>query len=72
MFRDEMKKAAEDFGLTLSENQLVQFTRYYELLVEWNEKMNLTATRRNMKSPSSTWSTRSPHTIRRSLMLRYR
>ena len=43
MFRDEMKKATEDFGLTLSENQLVQFTRYYELLVEWNEKMNLTA-----------------------------
>ena len=43
MFRDEMKKAAEDFGLTLSETQLAQFTRYYELLVEWNEKMNLTA-----------------------------
>ena len=43
MFRDEMKKAAEDFGLTLSEKQLAQFTRYYELLVEWNEKMNLTA-----------------------------
>ena len=43
MFRDEMKKAAEDFGLTLSESQLTQFTRYYELLVEWNEKMNLTA-----------------------------
>lgn len=43
MFRDEMKKAAEDFGLTLSEMQLAQFTRYYELLVEWNEKMNLTA-----------------------------
>ena len=43
MFRDEMKKATEDFGLTLSENQLVQFTRYYELLVEWKENMNLTA-----------------------------
>ena len=43
MFRDEMKRAAEDFGLALSETQLAQFTRYYELLVEWNEKMNLTA-----------------------------
>ena len=43
MFRDEMKRAAEDFGLALSEMQLAQFTRYYELLVEWNEKMNLTA-----------------------------
>ena len=38
MFRDEMKRAAEDFGLALSEMQLAQFTRYYELLVEWNEK----------------------------------
>ena len=38
MFRDEMKKAAEDFGLTLSENQLTQFTRYYELLVNGTRK----------------------------------
>lgn len=31
------------FGITLSEKQLGQFIRYYEMLVEWNEKMNLTA-----------------------------
>lgn len=43
MFSDEMKKAAEAYGLQLSETQLQQFTRYYELLIEWNEKMNLTA-----------------------------
>lgn len=28
--------------IVLSEQQLAQFERYYELLVEWNEKMNLT------------------------------
>ncbi|MCM1086516.1 MAG: 16S rRNA (guanine(527)-N(7))-methyltransferase RsmG [Muribaculaceae bacterium] len=33
----------KDFGITLSEAQLCQFMRYYELLVEWNQKMNLTA-----------------------------
>lgn len=30
-------------GITLSEKQLNQFERYFETLVEWNEKMNLTA-----------------------------
>lgn len=30
-------------GIQLSEKQLGQFQRYMELLVEWNEKMNLTA-----------------------------
>lgn len=43
MFQDEMKKAAEAYGLYLSEVQLQQFTRYYELIIAWNEKMNLTA-----------------------------
>ena len=43
MFIDEMKRAAADYGLALSGQQLQQFNRYYELLVEWNEKMNLTA-----------------------------
>lgn len=43
MFIDEMKKAAEAYGITLTDEQLQQFNRYYELLVEWNQKMNLTA-----------------------------
>jgi len=30
-------------GMELSERQLQQFEAYYKLLVEWNEKMNLTA-----------------------------
>ncbi len=33
----------KELDITLSEKQLEQFLRYYELLVEWNERMNLTA-----------------------------
>ena len=33
----------KELDITLSEKQLGQFLRYYELLVEWNERMNLTA-----------------------------
>lgn len=33
---------AEGIGIPLSERQLDQFEMYYRLLVEWNEKMNLT------------------------------
>jgi len=37
------KNNLKEFGLALTENQVEQYLRYYELLVEWNEKMNLTA-----------------------------
>ena len=43
MFQKFMAEAAEAAGLQLSDSQLQQFTRYYEMLIEWNEKMNLTA-----------------------------
>ncbi|GAJ08068.1 unnamed protein product, partial [marine sediment metagenome] len=33
----------EEKGISLSPQQLTQFETYYQLLVEWNEKMNLTA-----------------------------
>lgn len=33
----------DSFRISLSENQIGQFLRYYEMLAEWNEKMNLTA-----------------------------
>ncbi|MFY4776211.1 16S rRNA (guanine(527)-N(7))-methyltransferase RsmG [Metabacillus sp. RGM 3146] len=33
----------EEKGISLSPAQLSQFDKYYELLVEWNEKMNLTS-----------------------------
>ena len=37
------KNNLKEFGLALTENQVEQYLRYYELLVEWNEKINLTA-----------------------------
>lgn len=40
---DIFKKGVEDLGITLSEQQYQQFITYYELLVEWNSFMNLTA-----------------------------
>lgn len=39
LFTDELKK----HGITLSDRQLEQFEIYYKELVEWNEKINLTA-----------------------------
>lgn len=39
---EEMKKLFEYEEILLSEEQYGQFYRYAELLVEWNEKMNLT------------------------------
>lgn len=32
----------KQYNINLNKSQLEQFERYYELLVEWNEKMNLT------------------------------
>lgn len=42
-FQAYLKKAAEEFSLELSDRMLEQFELYYKLLVEWNEKINLTA-----------------------------
>lgn len=36
-------QGCEEAGLTISENQVAGFERYGQLLVEWNEKVNLTA-----------------------------
>ena len=40
-------------GIELTDRQKDQFERYFELLVEWNEKINLTAITEKMKSISS-------------------
>lgn len=37
------KGGLEEFGLKMSDTQLRQFLRYYKLLIEWNNFMNLTA-----------------------------
>lgn len=42
-FVDKMTDGAKSLGITLSEKQLGQFYQYYELLIEWNKVMNLTA-----------------------------
>ena len=36
-------KELSNLGIEVTEQMLKQFNRYYELLIEWNEKINLTA-----------------------------
>lgn len=43
MIKNLLQNYIKDYKITLSENQYEQFQKYFELLVEWNEKMNLTA-----------------------------
>lgn len=43
MNQEQFIQALQDKGITLSDKQLNQFELYYQTLVEWNEKMNLTA-----------------------------
>lgn len=42
-FQAYLKQAACDYGLELTDKMLQQFDRYCELLLAWNEKINLTA-----------------------------
>lgn len=42
VFVDKMTEGTRELGIVLSEKQMEQFYRYYELLVEWNKVMNLT------------------------------
>lgn len=42
-FKDILAYAAADYGLSLTDSQLVAMDTYYRLLGEWNEKINLTA-----------------------------
>lgn len=37
------KLELEKYGISLTEKQMQQFATYFEMLVEWNEKINLTA-----------------------------
>lgn len=39
----KLNNYTEDLGIILTDKQLNQFLKYYELLVEWNSFMNLTA-----------------------------
>lgn len=41
--KELLKKTLDEMKLNISEQQLEQFEAYYALLMEWNQKMNLTA-----------------------------
>lgn len=43
VFEVLMRKELSKLSIQLTEEQIKQFYHYYQLLVEWNEKMNLTA-----------------------------
>ena len=43
MNQEQFIQALLDKGITLTDQQLEQFELYYQTLVEWNQKMNLTA-----------------------------
>lgn len=42
-FVDKIGDGLHNLGITLSKKQTEQFFRYYELLIEWNKMVNLTA-----------------------------
>lgn len=43
MFNDVLIEVANESSIELSSTAIEKLNRYYELLVEWNQKMNLTA-----------------------------
>ncbi len=40
---DKLLRGARELGITLKESHLALFQTYYEELVEWNRRFNLTA-----------------------------
>ena len=43
MIKNLLQNYIKDYKITLTENQYEQLQKYFELLAEWNKKMNLTA-----------------------------
>jgi len=43
LFKEKLRENAETIGVSLNEEMLNQFYNYKNLVVEWNEKINLTA-----------------------------
>jgi len=41
--KEKLKEISKEINIELSEGQLAQFKKYMDLLLEWNEKINLTA-----------------------------
>ena len=42
-FSKELKNKSEQINIILEEKQIEKFYKYMNLLLEWNQKMNLTA-----------------------------
>lgn len=42
-FKERLNRKLNQFSIVLKDSQLNQFYQYYELLIEWNKVMNLTA-----------------------------
>ena len=42
-FKDRLNQELNQFSIKLENSQIIQFYKYYEILVEWNKVMNLTA-----------------------------
>ena len=42
MTKEELIEAVKELGITLTEEQLEKLDKFYNLLIEWNEKINLT------------------------------
>ena len=43
LFEDKLKEKMNRININLEEKQLQNFRKYKELLLEWNEKINLTS-----------------------------
>lgn len=43
MTPEEFKRLLHDKSIMLTDEQMKQFSQYFDLLIEWNKKMNLTA-----------------------------
>lgn len=43
MDTETFRAAVQALGVTLTDQQLAQFAHFYELLIDWNQRMNLTA-----------------------------
>ncbi len=42
-FQSELSIVSQEYGLNLTQDRLAAFNVYYDLLIEWNQKINLTA-----------------------------
>ena len=42
-FKDRLNQELNQFSIKIEDSQIIKFYEYYEILVEWNKVMNLTA-----------------------------